>query len=82
MRCSQLTHGQRCHIEALDASGFTQAEIAERVGVHYSSWQRGTNEWLNGRLRRCFPKGTSLLDEIRGLKIGLTQCISHVSLSP
>ena len=27
----------------------------------YSSWQRGTNEWLNGRLRRHFPKGTPLL---------------------
>ena len=26
----------------------------------YSSWQRGTNEWLNRRLRRHFPKGTSL----------------------
>ena len=28
----------------------------------YSSWQRGTNEWLNRRLRRYFPKGTSLAD--------------------
>ena len=28
----------------------------------YSSWQRGTNEWLNRRLRRHFPKGTSLED--------------------
>lgn len=27
----------------------------------YSSWQRGTNEWLNGRLRRHFPKGRSLV---------------------
>ena len=26
----------------------------------YSSWQRGTNEWLNRRLRRHFPKETSL----------------------
>ena len=26
----------------------------------YSSWQRGTNEWLNGRLRRHFPKGMPL----------------------
>ena len=26
----------------------------------YSSWRRGTNEWLNGRLRRCFPKGMPL----------------------
>ena len=26
----------------------------------YSSWQRGTNEWLNGRLRRYFPKGMPL----------------------
>ena len=25
-----------------------------------SSWQRGTNEWLNGRLRRHFPKGMPL----------------------
>lgn len=26
----------------------------------YSSWQRATNEWLNRRLRRHFPKGRSL----------------------
>ena len=26
----------------------------------YSSWRRGTNEWLNGRLRRHFPKGMPL----------------------
>ena len=45
----------------------------ERLGGHiftggtffadpYSSWQRSTNEWLNRRLRRYFPKGTSLAD--------------------
>ena len=27
----------------------------------YASWQRGTNEWLNGRLRRYFPKRMELL---------------------
>ena len=37
MPYSQLTHGQRCHVEALKASGFKQAEIAERVGVHQST---------------------------------------------
>ena len=40
MPYSQLTHGQRCHVEALKASGFTQARIADRVGVHQSTISR------------------------------------------
>ena len=40
MPYSQLTRGQRCRVEALKASGFTQAQIAERVGVHQSTISR------------------------------------------
>lgn len=48
----------------LEFSG--HAEVGRSLGAGtffadpYSSWQRGTNEWLNRRLRRYFPKGTSL----------------------
>ena len=40
MPYSQLTHGKRCHIEALNASGVTQAEIAKRTGVSQSTISR------------------------------------------
>ena len=45
MPYSQLTRGQRCRVEALKASGFTQAQIAERVGVHQSTISREAGSW-------------------------------------
>ena len=40
MPYSQLTHEQRCRIEALNASGLTQSMIARRTGVSQSTISR------------------------------------------
>ena len=67
MRCMRK-HKARCHSITFDNgrefSGHGEVGRKLSAGTFfadpYSSWQRGTNEWLNRRLRRHFPKGTSL----------------------
>ena len=55
----------RCFDNGREFSG--HGEVGKALGADtyfadpYASWQRGTNEWLNGRLRRYFPKRMELL---------------------
>ena len=69
MRCMRK-HKSRCESITFDNgrefSGHVEVGRKLDAGTFfadpYSSWQRGTNEWLNRRLRCHFPKGTSLAD--------------------
>lgn len=66
-KSTTLDNGRECHLHfKLKALG-----MATFFADPYSSWQRGTNEYHNGLLRRYLPKGTSFrnltqpeLDEI------------------
>jgi IS30 family transposase len=57
-RSTTLDNGRENHLHTRLKSLGMQAYFADP----YSAWQRGTNEYHNGLLRRYLPKGTSFAD--------------------
>ncbi|MBI4999488.1 IS30 family transposase [Candidatus Gottesmanbacteria bacterium] len=57
-KSTTLDNGKENHDHFL----LKQIEMQTYFADPYSSWQRGTNEYHNGLLRRYFPKGTALND--------------------
>jgi len=57
-RSTTLDNGKENHLH----SRLKQLGMVTYFADPYSSWQRGTNEYHNGLLRRYLPKGTSFAD--------------------
>lgn len=57
-RSTTLDNGKENHLHM----GLKELNMKTYFADPYSSWQRGTNEYHNGLLRRYLPKGTSFTD--------------------
>jgi transposase, IS30 family len=55
----------------------TELDMQTYSADPYSSWQRGTNEYANGLLRRYFPKRTDFRDLSQDAINEAVKCINN-----